>query len=558
MSLDERYKRLKNSVKGLQDQVIRLLSVVETSLAERSYNPANPTDQDLQREFKDVAGDCIQTIDKCYKLLRNPSHVKLDKNRAGIIKNITWGATVQPTVDQLIIQLQFHIDRLQIILEPVKVGDLAIIRQAVLELLETSRGQDPELRAQASALVPRWLSDVFDANCRTNAPLGVTNILEIGVKDGCDLLYRAFSSRNSHDSSLDARACAIRRYLNILKCQWLVNTLRKTPGFPRHRSGSAFSIFVSNIEVSLRHDLQMISRTPGASVSDEDLRNLLAQADRPFFIWDPTTIRKLRSPTEREIGEEHILTVGLASNGPKEELLFFKKGRAEFRLVPTEEVDGKTQISPYLKEERFNLHVDKFVTRYAVDEAGIPGLIPMDLYLQGHTKPVTYHMKDLPDAWAFQRAITGYEVIGNECNVRWTAQKEFQSMSDFFAKSRRVELQGCVQVWRWDPCSETMPAPGPENRISVDSPDSSESGTMTLSPLSIAPSQRTVSTFLKTESKVQGGVLEQLQAPTAPVVAAFGHSGGFYRCYVLQCELLPLTLLLPSQAHDHTPGTCSN
>lgn len=424
-ALDERYKRLKDSVKGLQDQVVRLHRVVETSLAERSYNPANPTDQDLQREFNDVAGDCIQTIDKCYRLLRNPRHVKLDKNRAGIIKNITWGATVQPAVDQLIRQFQFHIDRLQIILEPVKVGDLAIIRIAVLELLETSRRQDPGLIAQASDLVPGWLNDVFDGNARINVPLGVANILEIGVKDGCDLLYRAFASRNSHDSSLDARACAIRRYLNILKCQWIINTLRKTPGFPKHRSGSAFSIFVSNIEVSLCHDLQTISRTPGASVSDQDLRNLFAQADRPFLIWNPPTLRRFRSPTEREVGEEHILTVGLASNGPKEELIFFKKGRTDFRLVPTEEVEGKPQLSPYLGEVRFKLCVDKFVARYAVGEAGIPGLIPMDLYLQGHTNPVTYHMKDLQDVWAFQRAMLGYEVTGNECNVRWTAQKVF-------------------------------------------------------------------------------------------------------------------------------------
>lgn len=119
----------------------------------------------------------------------------------------------------MIRQLQFHIDRLQIILEPVKVGDLAIIRIAVLELLETSRRQDPGLIAQASDLVPGWLNDVFDGNARINVPLGVANILEIGVKDGCDFLYRAFASRNSHNSSLDARAYAIRRYLNILKYQ---------------------------------------------------------------------------------------------------------------------------------------------------------------------------------------------------------------------------------------------------------------------------------------------------------------------------------------------------
>ena len=531
--------------------MVRLQSVIETSLTERPYNPNNKANEDLQREFKDVAGDIIQTIDKCYRLLRDPSHAKLDKNSAGIIKNIIWGATVQPAVDQLISQLQFHIGRLQIIVEPVKVGDLAIIRQAVLELLETSRRQDPELKAQASDLVPGWLNSAFDANSRINSPLGVANVLEIGVKDGCDLLYRVFSTRNTHDSSLDTRGCAIRRYLNILKCQWVINTLRKTASFPKSPSGSAFSIFVSNIEVSLCHDLQTISRTPGASVSDSELQNLHAQADEPFFIWDPPTLRRVRSPTEREIGEEHILTVGLASNGPKEDLLFFKKGRTDFRLVPTEEAEGKTRLSPYLKEERFNLCVDKFVPRYTVGEAEIQGLIPVDLYLQGHTNPVTYHVKDLSDAWAFQRAIIGYEVIGNESNVRWTAQKEFQSMSNFLASSRRVELHGCVQVWRWDPYTETIPAPGPDDRISVDSPDSSESGTMTLSPLSIAPSQRTINSFLKTESSIHGGVLEQLQPPTAPVVAAFSHSGGVYRCYVLHCELLPFVLRLPSQAHHH-------
>ncbi|KAK1829942.1 hypothetical protein QBC39DRAFT_331997 [Podospora conica] len=532
---DERYRRFKNSVKGLHDQVVRLQSVIETSLAERPYDPDSKADQDLQREFKDVAGDCIQTIQKCDKLLKSKSHVKLDKTRAGIIKNITWGAMVQSDVDKLISQLQFHIQRLQILLAPVPVGDITIIKQIVSELLMNSRGQNPELIRQASDLVPGWLNNVFDANSRINAPLGLADISEIGVKEGCDLLYRLFSTRNSHDSSLDARECAVRRYLNILKCQWLINTLRETRGFQQHRPGSAFSMFISNIEVSLCHDLQTITRTAGAGVSDQDLRHFFVRADnlKPFLIWDPPTLRRLRSPTEREVGEEYILTVRLASNGPKEELLFFKKGRTDFRLVPTEEVDGKTRLSPYMKEERFNLLVDKLVPRYAVGRAGIPGPIPMDLYLHGHTNPVTYHMKDLQDAWAFQRAITGYEVVGNECNIRWTAQEK-PSVRKIWADSRRVELQGCVQVWRWDPYSETIPTPGPDNRASVDSPDSSESGTITLSPVSIAPSQRTVNSFSKTESTIHGGVLEQLQPPTAPVLAAFGISGGFYRCYVIQ------------------------
>ncbi|KAK0702722.1 hypothetical protein B0H67DRAFT_558337 [Lasiosphaeris hirsuta] len=195
-----------------------------------------------------------------------------------------------------------------------------------------------------------------------------------------------------------------------------------------------------------------------------------------------------RTPrADKEDGEEYIVTAALASDGPTQELILFKKGRTDYRLVPTEEIEGKVQPSPYRKEKRFNICVDKFVARYTLKDTPVV----VDLYLQGHREPVTYKLKSLQDAWNFQRAITGYEVIGN---------------------------------------SETFRS---DARASTESPESPTSDNTTLAPFSIAASQRTVNTFLAMETVIQGGTLEQLEPPTAPVIATFGYSEKFYRCYIL-------------------------
>ena len=542
----------------------------------------------------EVVGNFIEAIKRCEALLTK--HIRLEKDKAGFITNVVWGVKVQEEVDELTRQLQVHAQRLSLVAEPVKYSVLQELRQGVAELVDRARRLDPDLKAQATELVPEWLREVFEANAAVNAPSTARYISNIPVKEGCDLLHRHFSRRHPQDASTDprSRAAAVRHYLNLLKCQWIVNVLRNTRDFPTYRHGSAFPLFISNVEIQIYQDLQTISRTPRAEVSEQELRALLVESMEPFLIWEPPRIRPVISVTDKKEDEERIATISLAcEEGHKEDLLVFKKGTTGFRFVPTQEVDGEVRPSPYLKEERFNLRTDKFFPKYTVDSRGSPRV---DFYHDNANTPVTYELKGLRDAWALQRAITGYEVAGSERAVKWGAQTPRLSKLGFGNNSKK-ELFGCVQIWRWNPPVEAIPSDGsaaarssseaprspktsssaqekelrsssekeiesaareggyiasPPNRAPRYSASQKELGSsppnkefrysssprefgyLSSPPPSIAPS--TTTAFFR-ENELPRGKHVELQPPVPPVVLFFGHSENTYTCYHLERKL---------------------
>ncbi|KAK5651816.1 hypothetical protein OQA88_11684 [Cercophora sp. LCS_1] len=555
---DERYDRLGRSIANLRVQIVRLHDGAASALD--NCDPYSPDNDALKTESIGVVGDFMTTIQKCEKLLKQ--HVKLEKNRAGFITNVVWGVKVKDEVDELTQQLQSHAQRLSLVVEPVKFSVLQELQESVAELVERSRRQDPELRAQSSDLVPKWLYDVFEASLTINTPRTVRSTSDLSVKEGCDLLHHHFSDRRS-DSSSRGRAAAVAHYLQLLKCQWIISTLRKSREYPSQRYSSAFPRFISNVEIQIYRDLETIRRTPRAEVSEKELRELLSKRKDLFLIWDPPVARPIVSVDHKEEDEERIARVSLASHGNhKEGLVIFRKGTTSFRLVPTFEMDGEMKPSPYFRPGAFRLRNDTFFARYAVDAHPT-----IELYTEDSRVPITYELKDTEDALALQHALTGYEVICFQRNVKWSAQRGVRPTKlQFSSSSRTDQLRGCAQIWRWSPLLEAVHPDERSVRTSEESPrlpkgntsspslqeglsytasdkesasPSSPTGSASVAsrPSSIAPSQRTASAAsFVTRRDTKSGKTKRvdLQPPKSPALVFLGYANNNYTCYYLE------------------------
>ncbi|KAL2110033.1 hypothetical protein VUR80DRAFT_1684 [Thermomyces stellatus] len=66
-----------------------------------------------------------------------------------------------------------------------------------------------------------------------------------------------------------------------------------------------------------------------------------------------------------------------------------------------------------------------------------------------------FAFEDIAGAWAFQRAVTGYQVVGDEAFVGWTGRPSLKETISRLARGpeNRVQARGSgrVQVWFWNP-----------------------------------------------------------------------------------------------------------
>ncbi|KAH8900564.1 hypothetical protein GQ53DRAFT_801137 [Thozetella sp. PMI_491] len=406
---DQRYRKFGRDINGLQIQIGRVQDSIQSAIDE--LDPQERRSGNLEQELQDVAGNFLDTLERCKDLLNDRKYIGLKKDRAGFVTNIVWATTTPAKVDGLCREIQFHTQRLSLISKPVDTDLLVAIRRDLSEVVEWSRSQRPELRAQASELVPSWLRDVFATNITINPPPTVPDPRDIPMKAGCDILCRHYSGREHHDKITDPKRRIIHRYLTLFKY------------------------------ISL--DLQTSSHTRGAEIDEKELLDLQKESNEPFLIWDPPVLRQIVSPTDKEDDEEHILTLSLVT---PESLLIFQNDRMCLRIVPTEETNGQVRLSRHHRGEvRFNARIDRFIALYTVLDPESEHANTVQIYHEGSRVPLTYNLKGLQDAWLFQQAVTGYEVKEHQMGVTWSAQKPVEAKKLRFrltaAKCKYLELE---------------------------------------------------------------------------------------------------------------------
>lgn len=440
---DNRYNQFGNDVRGLQARLTELERALRNALELNEHLDLNAVD--LGRDTKELVGDFTRTLKQCEEILRK--HVSLRRNRAGFIQSVVWATTAQDKVDALRQQIQFHTQKIYLILEPVKLGLATSTNNRLdrvsemIQMIHDHFGITNNIQS-----TPEWLDLKFRKVIMDKPPVSFTEISLVPLKEGFDALYGHFRGSTQAFRDPASATQTAEQYLNLLKCLWLINILTSSEDFRRIRSGSLYPWTIAQLGRDISEILQ---RQHTITFDDEALQNLSPVA---FLIWPPEQKAQMRFLTEPNVGEEVILKLSLPSpaESDKDNLVLFRTGPTALRIVQRKVDPSGTAM---YENERFNTHIDKFIPYYAMHENPLepiqisgPDATSKVAICRGNETGVTaYEFADNESLFAFQRAITGYRVVCDR-NTSW-ALKENHS-------SALRKGNGRLQIWHWEPLSQ--------------------------------------------------------------------------------------------------------
>jgi hypothetical protein len=397
--------------------------------------------KDAQRfrcDLQDLVGNVHDTLKQCEEILAK--HVRLQKY-SGVIKNVVWATTAQDKVDVLRKQIQFHSQKISLVVEPVKLEILTTMDEKLDKILDRLDNMQA-LSSVPNPLpsIPDWLKDRFRNAMLENPPDKFTDTSKIPLREGFDALYTHFRESTNTFRDPDGIGQTAEQYLNLLKSQWLLDILRQSEPFKQAKLGSLFPRAVAKIARRLS---DVYKRSDLVRFPEEKLQELTSTA---FLIWPPEQVIEIRFMTDPSDGEEEILKLSLpaSSGNGKDDLVLFRTGPSILRIVRN--VVPLHSGFQYYESERLNIHMDRFIPFYAVQESSIhqrrgsKTTSTVAIYRANETGETAYEMKEEIDLFNFQRAVTGYQVVGDTTCVKWALKH-----------STKPKGKGRLQLWFWKP-----------------------------------------------------------------------------------------------------------
>lgn len=131
-SIDERLKQFINDINRLENRLWRLAPALKDALGR--YEEPDVDGLKLRCDLKSLVGDVERTIFEAKELASR--HTKIQRNAAGFIHNVIWGAHAEPRVDVLRKAMQFQAQKIFLLIEPINLKLLTTIDGKMDEMLE--------------------------------------------------------------------------------------------------------------------------------------------------------------------------------------------------------------------------------------------------------------------------------------------------------------------------------------------------------------------------------------------------------------------------------------
>lgn len=510
-------------MKLLETRLLQLKTAFENAL--NRYEQPDLDARDLRCDLKDVVGDFQQTIDQCVELLTK--NVNLRRSRAGFVENVVWAASSQEKVDALARRIQFHTQKIYLVMEPVTLGLLTTIDGKVDEILELMRTHFaiesplPEL--------PSWLDFRLQETLRENPPTIFIDGAYIPLKEGFDALYSHFRESTYAFRDPETAEQTAEQYLNLLKSQWILEAIRGGEPFKKCRPGSLYPRTMAQLEQRIKNQHR---RKDIVRFSDNQLQNLNYTA---FLIWPPEETIQNKYMTDPNIGEEEILKLSIPNYSGvigKDNLVVFRTGPTTLRIVRS--VIGDRSGTPYYESERFNIHIDRFIPFYAIQDNSIGSgrrrdsgtMFSVGIYRGNETGETAYDIKEDRDMLNFQRAVTGYQVVFDN-NVTWAVNHA----------PKLSRGRGKVQIWHYKPLIHEQS----DLRESIPSSSSMDSQESQMTTTSAAVEKvlkgRDLSRISIHTTPTQNDATIGASTPPLPVIMIYSQERGEYSYFHIECRL---------------------
>ena len=449
--LDERLRQLRDALGQALEQSEDLdLNSLGT------HSRPNP----LKRESEELIGDFNSTLKECREIM--VSNVSLQRDRAGFIQNVVWGASTQKKVDDLRTRIQFHSQKIYLVIEPVHLRLATNIAGDVSEILFLMKQHLIPQQELMFGHIPGWLAARFCGALAKNAPPSYKDIAHFPLKEGFDALYRHFRQSTVQFIDDESGEQTIEQYLELLKAQWILETLKKSKSYREARPGSLYTRIIGQVEQRIS---KQFGRRDILKPSDGDLAKMNSSA---FLVWQPAMESTSKRLLDQSGQEEKILELALSAPAGirKHELFVFRRSATTLRLVRNVVEDDSGISHP--ESEKINVHVDRLIPWYAIPTSSPTWSV--EICSGNETGGTTYDFRNETDIFNFQRAITGYQVVYDMPKLQWALNKQRLRLG-----SNLLEGVARVQIWLWKPLVPMQVGLRESPQLST-SPSSSNSG----------------------------------------------------------------------------------
>ena len=477
LSTDDKFRLLGKEVQCLHDSLVELQNTVCATNKNVSELGSGISDNQVFRPqdltaLNQICGDYRATLLQSAKLLRRAQ--RFDSEH-GYVVQVIWGSKIESDVDLLQAQLRDHIVKIQAVLEPLKfrflinidnalraintrvdrnhedllrkfdwLGQLVVGRNINVSLATAGLGSYRGLRSELEPLpeIPAEIQAKFKHLRNTT---GSDKINSLPILTGLLHTHLQHGTVERQLAACLEQQPLCEQYLNLLKCVWILVTIKASANFLQEDPGSLWRSYVGQLELKVRDQLNRFSDgtpEPGTlhrSLLDEILQ--LPEADFHIFINNET--EKLDGESEDEDLIDLLLLDFRLPTGENVEhrLRVLQSSTSTLRIVDSKIVSAKTPKEKS-KDHDVDLTRVQLVPLYAFPTSD-PSALILKFRDQGVAgRGLTVSFEKLQDLVKFQHALTGYYVAFDRRNV--SIEAYYQKM---FSGGSKIHERGRMQIW---------------------------------------------------------------------------------------------------------------
>ncbi|EON66548.1 hypothetical protein W97_05793 [Coniosporium apollinis CBS 100218] len=447
------YNDFGNDVRNLGSNLDAILEVVQNASQQTSRNERrrDAINWDLS-SIKEIIGDYERTLHDTRQVLHENKQFSHGRNA---LVNIEWNINVMPRVNRLRERISFHNSKISILLKPLEIKLLSAIRDDLADVHHDLTEQIGALRRELRGiLVPNVdaaiaqqesqetsMLDVppaITAKFRENASVGHPDFSTSGnipLQDGADALLRLFKRSTLEFKPgryVRDKAPSPLQYLNLLKCVWLMQELRRSSEFTNINTCSHWPGYIKQLGEDLSKECQRFTREELIQPALQDLT-----AD-DFCIWFQDEVPSILPPSHETVMLEEVLNIPFQppSHQTIGKLRLLRADTNRYQMIETAEDRIARIPRDDARKSYFSLNSVQLIPLYA-----IPGSQDaLTVTLQTDTTITTLTFRDTKHILKLQHVITGYKAY------EYYDQPNVQVTSVFSGSISQVE-DGRLQLW---------------------------------------------------------------------------------------------------------------
>ena len=458
---DVRYKNFRNDIFNFRHLLEKLEQALQNAQQryEGSPHPTrihaySPLSADFEDERKTIVGNFVETLNACDKLLDENKKYRL--KYSNVIENLRWHLSQQERrVDDLRTRLQFHSEKIRLVMDRLsinlltdidaKVDDILAVSEQNLQVSHETLDELVKFRsalfghlsghrtalstdAETSHRVSDMISLKFQEHLVIDAPPGID--CGIPLVQGFDALFLSFQQ------SISSSDCTPESYLSFLKTRWLLKCLSASDEYRAARPGLYYKRAINQISQALTVRMQQ----PGLLISYEESM-LIELPETHFRVWPPSdpahvVVQSDPHPLMIRANEEEVMRMTLASNELRssDTVTIFKSSEEHFRIILETTLASRPDEKILIPQPIYTRE-DKLIPRYALPMIDEP---EFEIAIFSRNEETLYRFSTSEELFRFQTALTGYDVSHDQQAIR----------CQFSDDVSYLDCKGRVQLWQ--------------------------------------------------------------------------------------------------------------